>query len=1181
MSTIRSSGGKVLSVTVRRAESSDAEEINNLISPSTIDVFGRVNVIHLLERSNLSVTLSTSENAVLAHACFSDQPTEELVDQSRWEKSLHKTFTPLNTLYLHLFVSQPDFSIGGAKEIIRTVFNAIVDLEHICLMTSYKGTLDSALEKIFDPMTCVLEESSKAYVCHRNNHCPRLHVRRARVEDHDDIMQIFTDDIRPLVETHGPYFISELIESHDQEHHAVVCENEGSVVGFCSVSGHVDLKLLNQCFELGAFEELKKRNPVEQTEKPKASEEENLTAETPVEVKDSEPKMKSQGELNTEEEMRSEHRKTPDRSQSEHHELCVKDSLISCEDSDSDGSPNAFCIQLFTMEKRFEMRSADLLPYLFKLFPDREYCVISVPKLVPEFPLLQSFIRIIPHESSTFPHELYLCHHSNLFRTLEVCVAVSSDIPAVQRLIESFSQQKSISDDLDLFLEARKDLDGTALQAFVCQVESQVVGLIIIRDEEDIEFIRAHFDIERFMYFNHHQREDHGRLCHFILNPIYQPHARHFFKEVLRLSHKSCLYYSIYPAQNRHKITSHSLTAVLNVMVPVSPRRQIIYPLEELGINAPSRHIITGKQDDFALYHTNRKLSMEPKVIINARIVVVGASDTGLAFLEALTFSPHLRFNNLTLISTHGLPELGTAPDYMRFLTTSHCYNDRDHIQLSFRSWISVVMGKMKAIDRKAKHVELMSDHRVKYDYLILTTGLQYQMPSLTSMDTSNQTTSAQNQYTRPIPSNLFTLNDHHDCANIYRWIMDNFINQTGDAVVYGSTIDVYTCVEMLIYLGVSGERVHVVHPPENTQSPCFHDSAVELAVKRALEKEKVNVHYNCLMAQINDGQPQDPITSVSFITDGPPLRLECAVVFNFSSKTVDRDAFRAINDACLVFDGHLVIDSTFHTNDPSIYAAGPLTKYSRRYHADRWNASSFNSKEVGQSLASVVLPLFDPTVERPESPPPDQDHLIPIYSQAKTQGGRLPKGYYYLHITKPTASNLTSQSDRPGGDDIVTGDTETGNYFHLHLNRYDAVESITCLSKNPLPVSNLQCLYGKHQRLLNHLRSRYQQGLIRDMYSYFQENWCLALYHDRFTDFEQEVRQIMNSAKTESDHGLVSMEEIFHQMMEDKAETGGMMNLSEMFQKSQCCFTLKKTLLDYLKYNRYHLTMYARPGLL
>lgn len=107
----------------------------------------------------------------------------------------------------------------------------------------------------------------------------------------------------------------------------------------------------------------------------------------------------------------------------------------------------------------------------------------------------------------------------------------------------------------------------------------------------------------------------------------------------------------------------------------------------------------------------------------------------------------------------------------------------------------------------------------------------------------------------------------------------------TGDAVVYGSTIDVYTCVETLMCLGVSGGRIHLVHPPDNTSSACFHDSSVELAVKQALEKEKVHVHRDCLLAQMNDGQQSDPITRVSFITDGPPLRLECAV----SERTTNR----------------------------------------------------------------------------------------------------------------------------------------------------------------------------------------------------------------------------------------------------------------------------------------------------
>lgn len=53
----------------------------------------------------------------------------------------------------------------------------------------------------------------------------------------------------------------------------------------------------------------------------------------------------------------------------------------------------------------------------------------------------------------------FMCQ-TNVFlsiRTLEVRVAVSSDIPAIQSLTESLSQRESISEDLDLFLQARKD----------------------------------------------------------------------------------------------------------------------------------------------------------------------------------------------------------------------------------------------------------------------------------------------------------------------------------------------------------------------------------------------------------------------------------------------------------------------------------------------------------------------------------------------------------------------------------------------------------------------------------------------------------------------------------------------------------------------------------------------------
>lgn len=77
----------------------------------------------------------------------------------------------------------------------------------------------------------------------------------------------------------------------------------------------------------------------------------------------------------------------------------------------------------------------------------------------------------------------------------------------------------------------------------------------------------------------------------------------------------------------------------------------------------------------------------------------------------------------------------------------------------------------------------------------------------------------------------------------------------------------------------------------------------------------------------------------------------------------------------------------------------------------------------------------------------------------------------------------------------IVTGRVETGNYFCLHLDCYELVETLTCLSLKPLPISNYLSLYGKHQQLLGQLSSRYHRCLIHDLYRWETEGQLLFVY--------------------------------------------------------------------------------------
>lgn len=125
------------------------------------------------------------------------------------------------------------------------------------------------------------------------------------------------------------------------------------------------------------------------------------------------------------------------------------------------------------------------------------------------------------------------------------------------------------------------------------------------------------------------------------------------------------------------------------------------------------------------------------------------------------------------------------------------------------------------------------------------------------------------------------------------------------------------------------------------------------------------------------------------YLSKFPLSPLPFQVLLNLSNRGVDYDAFKSINDSFLVFDSRLVVDASFCTNDPAIFGAGTLTKFSCGYHADRWSHAHFSSRQVGQELAAALLPMFDPTLEAPEEPSAEEQRLIPLYQQPKIQGLR------------------------------------------------------------------------------------------------------------------------------------------------------------------------------------------------
>ncbi|TNN18130.1 Cilia- and flagella-associated protein, partial [Schistosoma japonicum] len=288
------------------------------------------------------------------------------------------------------------------------------------------------------------------------------------------------------------------------------------------------------------------------------------------------------------------------------------------------------------------------------------------------------------------------------------------------------------------------------------------------------------------------------------------------------------------------------------------------------------------------------------------------------------------------------------------------------------------------------------------------------------------------------------------------------------------------------------------------------------------------------------------------------------------------------LNDSCLVFDSRLVIDINFHTNDASIRAAGPITKFKRIYYNDYWRHEIANSVEIGHCLGDQLLDLFDPNIGKLKKPPTDNSLILPTFQQPKIIGALLPGNISYLHCVQPSSWEPleNSMKDSDSGRLLVTGmNTKELRIFSIYINKYNLIQEITCLSEKEFPGENYIHLFGLHEFLLNHLVSRFDEGLISDFYDYFNETWSLAIYHDRFADFKSEIRTIMSTcSQITSNESLVEkLKTIIEE--KDKVSLNDFQELKRLYN-SEYKKEVEQRLIKFINYNYNLLSMYAKPDL-
>ncbi|KAL5967854.1 Cilia and flagella-associated protein 61, partial [Taenia solium] len=981
-----------------------------------------------------------------------------------------------------------------------------------------------------------------------------LHCRLASVKDNDDLTPIFNSKSDILRKLYGEFYISELVEAQNKNMKAIVLESAktGHAVGFMNATTLYDAEFLKREYDLRSCNYLQKYESQEASNITRTASLLRLQTDLPVADVDltefddltdvsTEKSKKSHTDASSmafREEIDPHSDGNPTTlSTDDLRSTILSDSfsvdkdtrmayvssgnwirrhlrgyfgfnsppdtqqnVYSCDDN------NAFVIQLYGLLPEFDTRAKDFLPFMFDQFPGIDYAAITVPRLDPETTLLQEFYRVKPRAISAVTQDLYVYHRANLISDFQVRPAVRVDVPGILELAHQMHpfDRKLLTKDVKNYMKLGCESDGTALFCYVALCLGKIVGAFFARAEKHIDWLKANYDLEDYIYFAQHGRHEFATVIHFVLSLAVHSRARFFLREVMRQSGKTCFFYFIYPPFAMDtKLKMNTPLSCLGDFYAVRPRRQIVYPSELVkGEKGPQNRILSCPLDDPppAVYHISRNLTMEPKIVLNARIVVVGASSTSLAFLECLAFASHIRFNNLVLLSPHGIPGDTEASENHR-------------VPLFFPA-------------RNRKVIIIDGTHEMPYDFLILSPGLQYHPPTPIGLDPKFIAERHRKNPCEPImistkhkATNLFLLNDEHSTIEAIEYVEKNLMPDTsnerqlsrkqslqtdmlledpssekkpkhrpeeGPIIIFGDCLDAYACVHGLLHMGVPSIRIIMMHPfkkndaddiDEQSQTKAkpqchsltstFDDYEVDTVIHDEMKNAGVRIFKRCVFLRWNDDPTAifvEEIENATFIIQGLEKRIRCVAFFSFVDRKIDYTFFKAVNDACLVFDKQLVIDANFHTSDPCIRAAGPATKFHRICYNDVYTHALFNSLEVGKKLGDAFLKEFDPSVKMPKTPGKDELHLLPAFKMPRIAYALLPGGYAFLKIWEPgyKKNSLLRLQDPDFGRPLVTGmaERETG-YFRIQINDINRISCIICLSRRARipPCFNSECL--------------------------------------------------------------------------------------------------------------------------
>lgn len=709
---------------------------------------------------------------------------------------------------------------------------------------------------------------------------------------------------------------------------------------------------------------------------------------------------------------------------------------------------DVFCVNMCCLDQAYQTQALDFLLPAFSLYPNKDYCIISQPHTAPNTPLLNSLTIVPPQPQNTFSHVLYLIHRAALMGPPLVRPMGMADMNDISPLIECFddSTREEIQTACKSYGEKvwgeRKEQEDSALAAgrdlhvFVADFDEQVVGLIVLRipPPHVVETLRCCYHLDDYLLVEHHSEKlpnkGHGQLLHWVINPLFQKFTCRMLQGAMRVCGRSVLFVEM-DLQN-------TVSPIFREMLQVAPRRPPTLkkvkrkppkeasfatvpkepPTEEDNLEQERQQLLRDLAQTKALSIVAKKLLSESKIPVNSRIVVVGASDCGLSFLESLLSIPHLLFNSLTLLAPGGLEYHHAHHLPLIAGTAAYSHQELRRIMLELR--VRILDSRMVQIDRQQRCCILHDGAMLPYDYLIVAAGLQ---------DDALHSLKIRSWGVEHVTDGFRRVNGAMSVADPS--IRDLLIeggtliksliwNPLSYAVVYGRSLHAYCVVQGLLMRKVPPTKIILVLPPRQQDShelpiESFRAGGeVESKIHRILSAMGLKVYdgyrllgiqqdnRDRLKALILEEHSSASRTAAAPSDDGsqagkaahadgaaptsmkkelkargvledygtspaglPQKLLACRMTISADSHNVDPDIFNSVHGNGLVYDGRLIVDHFFKTTDDAIFGAGSLCEFSRRFR--RKNSSrylrhdGFNGREVGAKLAHALLRVLDP----------------------------------------------------------------------------------------------------------------------------------------------------------------------------------------------------------------------------